>query len=92
MRERNIGQRKLSSHALFGGLRRNAGEHIAAAQRRGFRQQFAQAAEAVALVSDRGREAHTDAIRIAAKPPSEAAAGLCVQFQNFHSEFHLTPS
>ena len=47
VRERQIGQRKLRRHALFGRLRSHPGQHIAAAQRRGLGQQFAQSGKGV---------------------------------------------
>ena len=58
MRERQIGECELGGDALLGGLRGDAGEHVAAAQRRGLGQQFAQVGEAVARVADGVGEGH----------------------------------
>jgi hypothetical protein len=55
--ERQVGQRILGGHALLARLRRDAGQHVAAAQRRGLGEQRHQIGKDVALAAD-GRAVH----------------------------------
>ncbi len=55
--QRHIGQRELRRDPRFVGRRRDAGQQIAAAQRRGLRQQGFQIAEDMALAAE-GRGVH----------------------------------
>ena len=53
MRQWQIGKRKLRRDALFGRISREPRQHVAAAQRRGLGQQFAQVRKAVTPIADR---------------------------------------
>ena len=58
VRQWQVGQCELRGDALLGGLSRQSGQHIAAAQGRGLGQQVAQVPEGMARVSDGVGEGH----------------------------------
>ena len=72
-REQHVGERVLRRHPLFARRRRDAGELIAAARRRGFRQQRLEVGEDVAAARD-GRAVHLYPRRLAGIIPQPRAA------------------
>jgi len=65
--QRQVGECELRGHALLAGLGRNAGQQVAAAQRRGLGQQRRQIGKRVALSADR-RGVHLEGPRSLAIP------------------------
>jgi hypothetical protein len=77
--EGQISQGKLGRHALLGRFSRNTGQHVSAAQRCRFREQFAQAVERVTDVADGVGKRHRLGrchFRIAVSL-ARSTAGLC---------------